>query len=1244
MAAGTPRLSHEERFDIALGFNTEAAQNELEDYRNAFKRDFERIRKLNERFNRRMWMSSKVYYQKQSTAARAEEAALAEKNKANKNLEQLYGRLTAAVQRVGRAEQSGDEVSKRGAKRQLEAVQGLIDKYTEMRDEADQEIKNVQYAMAEDFGSKISEAFSPDTRQLGTDIADVFTNVAGKDGVKLGTSIANSFAKMASIGMKKSGSWLQSIDRQRNKGKVDDKGNPKVGFLGQIGGLVNTFGKLLPIFKMIGSSFMGLVQMFLDGDATAKNFNKAILSTSGNLAFLKQSFNQVLPASNRMDTALDGIRQAAFAFDNIGLGIKSEDYEATIGELTSAGMTLVDLQKEANQAYATVNNLDVGEVAEDTNKATEAMANLTKSTMHMAVAYSRSMGVSLQEVSAMMGEMRGSMGMPLESIKMAFGKVAMEAEDSGIAANQFFNIIRGMSADINLFGLRMEVAAKMLGKVSKVMDPRKAAQFMQTIGGFFKERDLQSRLKDVMMIGTKKTKIILQEDLETNIKGLAGELEASGLDEGMLREAIAGGMKNLGSWFNTYGKELTAGQRDAIAEAAMMSQQIASGSAINLAAALKNVSPLGAIEAISQKSTNVIGVGIRNLQDVELLAATNAIELSEQQIAELKKAFTAFDMAKYEIADRIESGNELSAEDLATIKALKLQGTRQEMAQKLRDMESLKVVKATSKETQDVLTKNLSMEGLSKEQADKQTSLLDKIDELLKFVQTQIYNALNGIWRIVARWFENDEEIQLQQLAEKSAKKGQKALSTAAASAGNLGQLRQNLLSKDKDSFLQQMNQNYDEIGQNLSKLTDASKKTTKDLEAAEARQADLVKKYEGAKGKKERDDLTKQLGLVANQIQALKDKNTQISDAKNQIRQARLDVVSQVTGKAIQSQGIGAMVGPQGSLTTMEGWGGKTGEMAKEVREVFQAEYQRRKSTVGEPMATSEAPKLLQEALKQVFAHSGEQEVADFSKFLSEQSIFKIDPKALAAIAPQLADNLPDIRKMAEKAMTPGSIYTHDMHLEPLLGSIATTLETMNANASDAAAVSKSREAQDLASDMVSEQEVTHATLADIYNVLRVKGIQISSQQLDGKIKTVLTESSRTAMESALFEYALLTDNKVAMDALNRMYAQTSGRGDLSPAALLQSTLTEAQKSIKSGGYQKAQAAESATEAATTAATPSSSAPTAPAAPVSPAAGNLGYWEAELTIHLEPTKALTDFIEKLDYIQTTRFKAQRRR
>lgn len=293
-----------------------------------------------------------------------------------------------------------------------------------------------------------------------------------------------------------------------------------------------------------------------------------------------------------------------------------------------------------------------------------------------------------------------------------------------------------------------------------------------------------------------------------------------------------------------------------------------------------------------------------------------------------------------------------------------------------------------------------------------------------------------------------------------------------------------------------------------------------------------------------------------------------------------------------------------------------------------------------------------------------GEAEKVAGTGLTAEQSA-QATAKALDAVGQATAN---EASVKADKAATEvGSIYTHDIHSEKMLQNIAAALgaDTMTKEEEDDKAfedvlssLGLGGEGGDVKKDpllqatedivgggeeQAEEVEATTATLADIYNVLRVKGIRIQQSHLNNDIKKVIKDASQEAMEEALFEFALLTDPEAAQGALADAIA--SG-GTTTGSSILRGIMKSTETDVKSGGYAKRKAEREAAlnpPPDPNAPPPDPNAP--PVVPPAPAAGlgaSMGIFDVNVRTTLELTGGLDQFVRKVsDEVVSKRFSAR---
>jgi hypothetical protein len=198
---------------------------------------------------------------------------------------------------------------------------------------------------------------------------------------------------------------------------------------------------------------------------------------------LASNSGDVASAYEDLNSTMNELRGAATDWQkNMEMGISKKQHEEFLSTLGAEGVSIRQIQKDAAAAKMTIGEFSTEMV-------------------HTAVAYSRTWGVSLSEITQLQGEMTSEMGMGLESIQQSFKMMNRAASESGIAANKFFSIIRNFSADMSLFNLRMEDVVGTMKQLSKTMSPKAAAQFLQTITSFYKGQGLKERIGTTLKAG-----------------------------------------------------------------------------------------------------------------------------------------------------------------------------------------------------------------------------------------------------------------------------------------------------------------------------------------------------------------------------------------------------------------------------------------------------------------------------------------------------------------------------------------------------------------------------------------------------------------------------------------------------------------------------------------------------------------------------------------------------------------------
>jgi hypothetical protein len=597
------------------------------------------------------------------------------------------------------------------------------------------------------------ELYEPIDRLISKDLPGAFES----GGKLLGKGVEGVF---------KGGSWLAKVGGkfgERAGASMMSKGKMSMargGIMGKLGGAAQVAGggamqgvgklagglapildivsKLGPLLGVVSTVMVGLVKLFVDAEAAAKDFNKEILATSGSASFLYSNFNNVNAGAGELGDTLKKIRDQATSLDNMSWGINKDTHKAVLSSLTAEGVSL----RRLNDDF------------EATSKSSKEAAGYAKSfgsTVQMAVAYSRNLGVSLSDIGNLQAEMMTDMGMGLKSVELNFTQMSRAAEDGGIASNKFFGIIRGVSADLALYNTRMEDAVKILGLLGKVMSPRNAQKFMQTATQALKGMGRVERLKTNLLGGGKMGGMV-EKDLDRKSKDVSGKIAEAGGKAGYSREDLMS--KPIKELMQGVSKEAQGTLHEAISEMRMDAKANKKG-VFGSSVAGRNLGPGAALQ--SMKSALNIG-GSGKLRDrrgdlgTEMLADANGI--SEDQLAQMAKFEEAIDEQRDELKADLKAGGDKQA---AAMKRLDKAG----VAAADIDTAGYDDILATLDQSeQDALKDGAKQIDYAKETGKFQTSLMDKIGNVAEFIMNQIYTVLTGIWDALvdSKIFGNDEK------------------------------------------------------------------------------------------------------------------------------------------------------------------------------------------------------------------------------------------------------------------------------------------------------------------------------------------------------------------------------------------------------------------------------------------------------------------------------------------------------
>lgn len=386
--------------------------------------------------------------------------------------------------------------------------------------------------------------------KVGAEIADGFKDAVsalrgkdifglGKSGYKLSAGLMKGAAK-AMLDPKFAAKGASFEERGAKRGGLVGKSMQGIGKAMQgIAPLLGSLAKLAPILGMVGGAIMGLIKLFLDADSAVKEMNKTVLEAASTWDIYSSQGKDVGMGMMRLDDILGKVRDQTTDFKmNMKMGTTAKDHQQFINTLTREGISLqhIDSTLEENKK-----NLDT------TNVSMKKYTDISS----MAIGYSRLFGVSLDEIAQFNSEMMRDLGASLSDVATEFDKIGNAADAAGMAQNKFFAILRGVSSDMGLYGVRVEEVTKMLGQLGKVMSPRSAEKYMKTFAQGMKGTSVQDRLKTMLLGGPKAIKEVQQDiarqtdDMVKKFQDTAG-IKDAGTAKAILAGKTVGGINLKG--------------------------------------------------------------------------------------------------------------------------------------------------------------------------------------------------------------------------------------------------------------------------------------------------------------------------------------------------------------------------------------------------------------------------------------------------------------------------------------------------------------------------------------------------------------------------------------------------------------------------------------------------------------------------------------------------------------------------
>jgi len=247
------------------------------------------------------------------------------------------------------------------------------------------------------------------------------------------------------------------------------------GAKGGIGEGLLRLGGTLALLAGAAAGLAALAKIFMDVESQAKEMNRTILQGAGAL-------DVTGVAALKLEENLGAIRKAAISDQTFKvLGLKKDEALQVLGAFSEAGFTFKEIRQNAQNATEAVQAYE------------KALTGATK--------YARALGEAPATIAANMAEMMEQYNMGLGKIEEKFGAVSKMAMQAGFGAKRFYSMVLQAVSGMGLYNMQMEEAGALLLQVSKSLNPKMAAEFVQGIGTGFKDESIKDSYIRVKKMG-----------------------------------------------------------------------------------------------------------------------------------------------------------------------------------------------------------------------------------------------------------------------------------------------------------------------------------------------------------------------------------------------------------------------------------------------------------------------------------------------------------------------------------------------------------------------------------------------------------------------------------------------------------------------------------------------------------------------------------------------------------------------
>jgi hypothetical protein len=313
------------------------------------------------------------------------------------------------------------------------------------------------------------------------------------------------------------GGSIQQAGRARQQEAVRMKergGDPEAAAkMASRGAAIAKIGTALTTVAALAAAVLALIKLFMDLNDRIVDMNKAILQTGtvSDMGIGGRAWEAADRFNRELATMREDVLSASSALD--GFRVSSDEMFASLGALNEYGRGFERISESIAAGSKHIG--DYGDAAEN------------------VVAYSKLMGMSIQEMGQLQSRWANDFGKDLERVYEGLSAVRQEAVLSGFSMKRFVGIIAEATTGMGSYSVRLEEAAKTLKFLSNMMGETAGAELFKSLTNAFTEASTQDRLREILTTGQDEMAKIFADQAASNAESLFRDISAQFEIEGV---------------------------------------------------------------------------------------------------------------------------------------------------------------------------------------------------------------------------------------------------------------------------------------------------------------------------------------------------------------------------------------------------------------------------------------------------------------------------------------------------------------------------------------------------------------------------------------------------------------------------------------------------------------------------------------------------------------------------------------